>query len=271
MISWHADRNHLDTCKKRPSIIWLAAVFVYTRYCTRPYTQGCTRYSLKLACSMSLRQRLSRLFAFLADAINDRWHNERRYIMVQKGMLFLLALLIVLAGCGPPQVVCLDFEPPLTLSTQYGSPAGQSPGDIAFTTNGIPVSVWEFVFTNGGGTFNLAQVDTAPVAFGSGQSMRLNNLNLEFNFSQVGFQVSQVKVEFLDLGGFENLSVNSNPNPPFAGEFSAAPNPIGGIGLAVNTVPVTGGTQGTLTLTGQVDTLRIGGQELWIDNVCVQE
>jgi hypothetical protein len=198
-------------------------------------------------------------------------NNERRYTMVRRNMVFLLMLFIALAGCGPKKVVCLDFEPPLALGTQYGAPVGQAPGDVAFTTNGVPVSVWDFVFTNGGGTFNLAQVDMAPVSFGIGQSIRLNNMNMELDFSGVGFQVSEVTVEFLDLGGFENLSVNGNPSPPFAGEFSAAPNPIGGIGLVVSTTPVTGGTQGTLTLTGQVNTLRIGGQEFWVDNVCARE
>ena len=62
-----------------------------------------------------------------------------------------------LAGCQPPfpppppptpppaQTACVDFEPPLTVGTQYGQPAGQKPGDVIFTPNGIPVAVWDFV------------------------------------------------------------------------------------------------------------------------------
>ncbi len=191
--------------------------------------------------------------------------------------LFIAALAI---GCTPPTptptqppsaVVCVDFEPPLTLGTQYGTPIPNTPGQVVFTTNGIPVSAYDFNFTNGSGTFNLAKIDKAPVAFGSGQSIRTNNINLEFVTSGLGFQTSQVTFEFLDLGGFENLSVNGSPNPIFVGELSAAPSPLGGAGVTVSTTPVTGGKKGTVTLKGIVDRLRVGGQEFWIDNVCASK
>jgi hypothetical protein len=195
--------------------------------------------------------------------------------MVQKGLFFLILFSMALASCGPgqtvKQTVCVDFESPLTVGTQYGAPAGQSPGDVAFTSNAVSAILRDFLSTGGGAAFNLIEIDTAPVSFGNGQSLRLNNLNVEFDFSQVGFQVAEVTVEFLDLGGHENLSINGNPSPAYAGEFNAAPNPIGGITLVVATTPVTGGTQGTMTLTGQVTTVEIGGQELWIDNVCASE
>ncbi len=191
----------------------------------------------------------------------------------------ILSLLMVLmsTACNPApvpaptptSVVCVDFEPPLVLGTQYGTPAGQHPGDLAFTTNGIPVTVWDFNFTNGGGAFNLASIDSAPVRFGSGQSIRPNNINLEFDFSGLGFPTSQVQFEFLDLGGFENIAVNGSP--VFAGELAAAPNPIGGISYNIVKTPVSGGSTGVVTLSGAVKLLRIGGQELWIDNVCASK
>ena len=169
-------------------------------------------------------------------------------------------------------VVCVDFEPPLALGTQYGKPVGQQPGDVAFTTaNGIPVTVWDFKYTGGGGTFGLARIESAPASFGSGQSMRANNINLEFDFSHLGFQPSVVDFEFFDQGGFENLDVNGSPSPVFAGELSTAPTPIGGANLSISTVPATGGKKGTAKLLGKVTTLRIGGQEFWIDNVCARK
>ncbi len=169
---------------------------------------------------------------------------------------------------GNPGMNCVDFEPPLVAGTQYGQPVGQLPGTVIFTTNGIPVSVHDFLFLNAGGTFNLARIEPPPVPFGSGQTIRTNNINLEFDFSPIGFPTSQVQFEFLDLGGLENISVNGSPI--FAGELAAAPNPIGGVGISVTTVPVTGGKRGTVTLTGVVKTLRIGGQEFWIDQVCAR-
>lgn len=166
----------------------------------------------------------------------------------------------------PVITACVEFEAPLMLGTQFGAPAGQNPGSVAFTSNAVPVSVDHFVYANGGSTFNYAQIDTAPVAFGNGQSIRLNNIDVKLDFSTLGFQPDQVSFEFLDLGGTENLSVNSSPL--FVGELAAAPQPSGGINLTVATRPVTGGKAGTVRLTGPVSTLQLGGQEFWIDRVC---
>jgi hypothetical protein len=162
--------------------------------------------------------------------------------------------------------VCVDFEPPLSVGTQYGTPAGNKSGDVVFTTNGIPVSVHDFIFVNGGQAFFSAQIDSAPVPFGSGQSIRTNNINLEFDFGGIGFIPDVVQFEFLDLGGFENLSVNDSPI--FAGELTAVPNPIGGVNVSVSTTPVMGGKKGVVTLNGGIKRIRVGGQEFWIDNVC---
>ena len=140
-----------------------------------------------------------------------------------------------LAGRGGTREVCLGFEAPLTVGTEYGAPAGQHSGDVIFTTNGIPVSVYDFNFAGGGGTFGLAKVDVAP--FASGQSMRTNNINLELDFGHIGFVPAAVRFEFLDLGGVENISVNGSPI--FAGDISAAPGSLGGATVSVSTTPVT--------------------------------
>lgn len=188
-------------------------------------------------------------------------------------MLCISILIIMLVGCPPwippkPSVVCIDFEPPLTVGTQYGAPAGHNSGDVVFTTNGIPVSVHKFNFIGAGGTFNVAFI-SASVPLGQGQSIRMNNINLEFDFTQIGFQVSQVTFEFLDLCGFENFSINGSS--VFAGDLSSAPTPIDGVNLVISTTPVSGGKKGTVTLKGEIKTLKIGGQEFWIDQVCAEE
>jgi hypothetical protein len=184
--------------------------------------------------------------------------------------LFVVPLFVLLLSgchCPPPPVcqACVDFEPPLAVGTEYGAPAGHSSGDLVFTSNGVNVSVYDF----GGGTFNVAYIDVAPVPFGSGQSIRTNTINLEFDFSAVGFTTAEVQFEFLDKGGTENLSVNGSP--VFAGELSAAPASLGGVSVAVYTAPVAGGKKGIVILRGAVQTLRVGGQELWLDNVCARQ
>ena len=166
------------------------------------------------------------------------------------------------------QEACIDFERPFSVGTQYGAPSGHVNGDAVFTTNGIQVSVHDFQFPGGGGTFNEAHIDVAPLPFGSGQSLRTNNINLEFDFSGVGFAPTEVRFEFLDLGGSENLSVNGSPI--FAGDILALPSPIGSVNASVSSTPVGGGTRGTVVLSGPIQKLRVGGQEFWIDNLCAK-
>ncbi|HEX7041127.1 MAG TPA: hypothetical protein VF202_13495, partial [Trueperaceae bacterium] len=125
------------------------------------------------------------------------------------------------------------------------------------------VAVVDFVFVGGGGTFNVATIDTA---MGTDQDMGTNNINLAFDFTQLQFEPAKVTLDFLDLGGFENLAVNGSTL--FAGELSAAPATVGGATVTVTTTPVPGGVSGTLELTGAIDMVQVGGQEFWLDDVC---
>lgn len=199
--------------------------------------------------------------------------NKKKTVRVKSvlSLTLIAALGFVLMACRRPGATsaCIDFEAPLAVGTAYGTPVGQAPGTVIFVTKGIPVSIQNFIFVGGGGTFNSAGIVIPPAPFGAGQAIRTNNINLEFNFALVGFPVSVVTLDYLDQGGFENISVNGSP--VFAGELSAAPSPIGGVNLAVTSVPAPGGKKGTVTLSGPVKTLRIGGQEFWIDNVCAKK
>jgi hypothetical protein len=109
-----------------------------------------------------------------------------------------------------------------------------------------------------------------PVPFGMHQTISTNNINPGFDFSGIGFVPYEVQFEFLDLGGFENLSVNGSPVPVYVGELSSAPSLIGGVGVAVYDSPVAGGNKGIVILRGLVKKLVVGGQEFWIDRVCAR-
>ena len=165
-----------------------------------------------------------------------------------------------------PSRVCIGFEPPLAAGTQYGAPAGHSSGDEVLVTNGIAMSVHDFNLLSGSTAFNEASIDVAPIAFGSTQSLRLNNINVEFDFTGIGALVREVDFEFLDLGGHENLSVNGSP--VFVGELSSIGGAIGGVMTSVTVTPVSGGQVGRVVLTGAIERVMVGGQEFWIDNVC---
>jgi hypothetical protein len=164
--------------------------------------------------------------------------------------------------------VCVDFEPPLAVGTQYGAPAGNKPGDIIFTSNGIPVSVYEFIDSSGGATFNVATIGLPPIPFGTGQGMELDYINLEFDFNNLGFVPEEVRFEFLNRTDNGNISINGSS--VITGDFSKLPTSIGLVHISVSTISVAGGKMGTVILTGAIKTLRVGGVELWTDNVCAR-
>jgi len=192
---------------------------------------------------------------------------------LKASVLSILSAFVLLAVLAAPPVeaqsVCVKFGPPPPLGTTYGAPVAQPPGAVALIENGIIVRVYNFQSIAGPLVFNRAYIDNAPFPFGSGQSIRTNNINLHFDFTALGFRVSRVKLAFLDLGGYENFAVNGSPIK--VGELTALPPALAGVGIAVSSSPLPpplSGKTGSVTLTGQVQTLLIGGQELWIDEVC---
>jgi hypothetical protein len=188
-------------------------------------------------------------------------------------VLLTVLLLGLLSSPSQAQPACIAFEPPpFPLGTTYGAPVGQVSGDLVFVASGISGYVYKFILTNGNPAFNRAFIDFAPVAFSPGQSLRTNNINLLFDFTGLGFTATKVTLSYLDLGGNENLAVNSSGI--YVGEITSAPAGLGGASVTVTSTPVPppiSGKRGTVTVKGPVvKSLLIGGQEFWIDSVCAQ-
>lgn len=176
---------------------------------------------------------------------------------------------IFLAGFIVRSQDCVDFES-LTPGTTYGNGVN-SIGEVVFTENEINVSVEYFEWTGGGGMFGTAEVQNAFSGFGTGQVMWTSNINLKFDFVQLGIPVKMVTFEYSDMGGHENISVNGNPI--FKGELDEAPNQPGvTINVGVSTMP--GGKMGLVTIAaigGTIESLMVGGQEFALDNICAFE
>ncbi len=153
---------------------------------------------------------------------------------------------------------CVDFET-LALGSMYGTGIN-SPGDVIFTQNSIPVSVEEFLYVTGGTTFGFAEVMNSS-GIGTGQDMRLGNINLMFDFDAIGMIPDFVTFDFADYGGEENLGINDEPI--FAGELTMATVPPGFVASFSMS-----GDIGQCIITGPVEKLIVGGQEFFIDNVC---
>jgi hypothetical protein len=157
---------------------------------------------------------------------------------------------------------CVKFDG-LAAGTVWGNSAGHVSGDLVHVENGIRVSVHFFEFPVGG-TFNDATVDTAWFT-SSPNSVNTNNVNLGFDFTGLPGLPTQVAVKFRDLGGFENLSLNGSPIT--VGELAAGAG--GGLTWTVTDFPVAGGREGKLVVDGAVHSLVLGGQEFWLDTLCV--
>lgn len=163
--------------------------------------------------------------------------------------------------------VCVYFNVP-PLGALFGAPVGTPIGAVVWTENAIPVSVNRFLQITGAWSYNWMRIENAPAVFtlAAGKTGHTNNINAGFDFTGVGFPVNKVTFHWLNLGGYENLSVNGSAI--FVGQLSAPPPVIGGAAVATAWAPVAGGKQGTTTLSGPITKMLVGGQEEWLDDVC---
>lgn len=192
-------------------------------------------------------------------------------------IVFLVAAAAALyMGCCPKPTVC----PPCTTCetfdamplAQYGTNAGGTvvnpPGSTIFSVaGGVPVLIQNINLPSGA-FFGFARIEAAPASFGTGKVVNTNNVCLEFDFSAKS--VKEASIEFQDMGGTENLWVNG---AAYSGELTAAPATLGGANVSVASSPMPGGKTGKVTVkstTGNIKTLRIGGQEFHLDNLCYQ-
>ncbi len=159
----------------------------------------------------------------------------------------------------------MDFDS-LAVGTAFGGPPLTNvPGDVVHTEDGIDMSVETFFFTaqNFEG-FVRAEVVGSNVLFPSNH-MELDNINLGFDLAQVGFNVNQVSVEYVELGGLNNFSINGGTIIEIT-PLTGLPANIGGVAVSQTELdPVTHRTR--ITLTGEIDSFLIGGQELAVDTI----
>ena len=168
--------------------------------------------------------------------------------------------------------VCVDFEPPLFGAWGPLAGGGTPPGTVIFVSNGVSVTIHRF-WNGGAWTYGGAAIGGQPVfGVGSGATMHMNHANVGFDFTGLAFPVRFVTFDWHDLGGDENLVVNGSPL--YFGEFELAPA-LGGEPLSsvVNfswapNQEVAQMTIGPSPAGVPVSRVVIGGQELWIDNVC---
>ena len=125
--------------------------------------------------------------------------------------------------------------------------------------------VEQFQWGSGEWTTNgFVEIDEDNHPNGSGRSLRVNNVNLNF---QHNFPATQIKLKFADLGGNSNIKVN--------GEFRNLSHLVdingevlGGVNITVNADQTGSNWVGSIILTGEITGFSIGGQEFYIDDYC---
>lgn len=136
------------------------------------------------------------------------------------------------------------------------------------SAGGISVHVSDFFLFPGCGVTpaqGLARVSAAGNACVAGNDLEVNNVNLAFDF---GGTATEISARYGAFGGNLNIAINGDcVNFLQMSDINGAV--IGGV--LVSTTAAVG--CGELTLSGDVHSFRIGGQELFLDNIraCVLE
>lgn len=119
--------------------------------------------------------------------------------------------------------------------------------------------------TSASTTYNTAVVDGFTDPYFTSTPLTVNNVNLEFSFSQLPFAVTQVTFEYTESGGVQNLGVNGSV--VLLSRMGLAPATLGGATVTVVESQFANGMRGTVTIQGALTSVTVGGQEFGLDNV----
>lgn len=170
-----------------------------------------------------------------------------------------------MALVDPAEGATVDFES-LDVGTLFGSGADDEPEDIVLVSDGITMSVDELLITDELSIYGFANVGSMHGDVFPSNSLGLSNISVVFDFTNVGFAVDSVSFEYYDQGKGQrvnNFAVNDGPILTFNSLADIRLGPWSDV-----TVTVAGTfMSGVVTLDGPVESFRIGGQELYIDNI----
>lgn len=191
------------------------------------------------------------------------------------GLIFGIALAFSVFVSTRTMAVDFETEP---LGTEYGTPAGDSPGDLVFSQDGVNMTVENF--TSGAFTgFNVATITGQPgpptsffpASVNSTQALTLNNINGRFDFTGLGFDVTKVAVDYADGGDTNNFDVNGLGKQEVNDWTSLTSYPNYTVSVTAGSVgPIVVGTIMVAASAGnRIEWIELGGQESSIDNIVV--
>ncbi len=173
--------------------------------------------------------------------------------------ILALAVLAVCTSGTAGYGAGMDFES-LALGTLFGSPVGHVPSQVVHSQDGIDMSVESYAFGGFIGFFR-SEVGGRYHSFFPTQPLGLNNIAVRFDLANVGFDVENITLDFMEFGGASNFSVNNSTVYQLASLKDIPNNVAPGISASV--------VDGVITLNGSVSSILVGGQEVAIDNLLV--
>ncbi|MFH1108690.1 MAG: PEP-CTERM sorting domain-containing protein [Planctomycetota bacterium] len=168
----------------------------------------------------------------------------------------LAARIWAAAVCGISPIclaATMEFES-VPVGTKYGAGFGNVPGQVVITENGIKMSVEQFFLRQFTGFFQ-AEV-TGPA---NDHELAIDNISVLFDLTSLPFNVSSLTLQYSELGGEDNFSVNGGSILQLPDITNIPVNVAPGVTALVD--------GGRITLTGDIDRVLIGGQELSVDTV----
>jgi len=139
-------------------------------------------------------------------------------------------------------------------SVPVGTKYGESFEQVIPSEDGIDMSVEQF-FLNQFTGFYWAEV----VGPAEDHELAIDNINILFDLTNVGFNVTSLTLEYVEWGGNDNFAVNGGSILQLA-ELTDIP-----VNVAPGVTALVDG--GLITLTGDIDSVLIGGQELTVDSI----
>lgn len=149
----------------------------------------------------------------------------------------------------------MEFES-VPVGTKYGGPdqTHDAPGDVVLTENGIKMSV-EWFFLNQFSGFYWAEV----VGPANDHQLAIDNISVMFDLTALPYNVNSFTLQYNELGGSDNFAVNGGSNFQLRQLAEMPTNIAPGVTALVD--------GGLIKLTGKIDSVLIGGQELTIDTI----
>ena len=130
----------------------------------------------------------------------------------------------------------------------------------AFTTGEVEIRVEQGTWSSSG----RLRIDNRGYARGSGRDLNLGNANAHF---MLPYPVTSIELVFGELGGDNKISINGTLQEP-RDLVELNGTVIDGVSVFVFAVPEGNNWHGTVVLQGAIQDFALGGQELWIDEVC---